>query len=128
MATKQEKTVDDIQWVTIPTPDRGTQQACSIGDAEIYMRPLSKSGLLLVLDKYQITRYAAGHGRIKYVLRIDLDHIKRLRSEVRIADEPGTSSVEQLIEQAAQLLEQVQAGQIDTAAITAWLELYQSKE
>lgn len=120
------KNVEDIRWQEIPTPDRGMQQACSVGDAEIYMK-LSKSGLTLVLDKYQVRRYAAGHGRTKYVLRIDLDRVNRLRGEVRIEDGPVVSQ-EQLLERAAVLLERAaSSGVADAAAIVTWLELYQQQ-
>lgn len=119
---KEEKTVDDIQWIEEEIPGRGRLKLCSIGDAMIYLG-VSQRGLLLILDEHQITRYERGHGSTKYVAQVDLDEVNKLRpaSEIRV-------SPKQLLAEAMRLLQHLQASHVDTEeykAIAKLLELYQ---
>lgn len=124
--TEYEKTADDIQWIQMDIPGRGTQRVCSISDARLFFK-VSGTQLQTILNEHNITRYETGRGRTKYVLESDLEAVRKERMAVRSANGARISQ-KQLLEQAATLLERVKASHEDVEeveAIANWLEQYQ---
>lgn len=109
-------------WVEIETPE-GKQEFCTLESARKYLGNLSGSGLNLILNKQQITRWEFGSGRTKYLKKEDVEELKRQREQPRPSNEHIPPK--QLLAGAAAILEQVQHGRIDEVAITRWLQMYQ---
>lgn len=123
--TEYEKTAEDVQWIQMDIPGRGTQRVCSISDARLFFN-VSGTQLQTILNEHNITRYETGRGRTKYVCEVDLEAVKQERMAVRSAG--ARISPKQLLAEAAALFQQLAGSHEDTEeaeAIAKWLEIYQ---
>lgn len=81
MNTRKDKgkkqTIEDIQWKELDMPD-GTETACTAREAATYL-DVTPSAFTAIRQKNHLVLYELGYGSIKYVLKKDLDELRRAR-------------------------------------------------
>lgn len=82
MNSRKEKgkkiTIEDIVWKELDMPDGSQETACTAGEAAVYL-DVSPAAFTSIRQKNHLTLYELGYGSIKYVLKKDLDDLKRAR-------------------------------------------------
>ncbi len=74
----KKQTIEDIKWVQLDMPDGTQETACTAKEAAIYL-DVTPSAFTAIRQKNKFVLYELGYGSVKYVLKKDLDELKRAR-------------------------------------------------